>query len=361
MRNERKFLSVASPGELADFIAGQGESRFRAGQIYQWVTKKWVTDPDDMTNLNGSVKNAIRENFVTDGAVLLKDDMADDGSRKVLLRLTDGETIECATIPAEDGRLTFCLSSQVGCPVRCAFCASGAGGFTRNLEAGEIVEEFLLLCRISGKVPDNVVMMGIGEPLLNYDNLVEALETICNPNGIGIAQRRITISTSGWVPGIRNLAKHGKQWNLAVSMHGPDDKTRALLIPTKFRRDIREILDACREHREATGRLLTFEYVLLAGINDSPLQAQRFARLAGEARAKVNLIPYNKANGAFERPDRDVIKRFENALKTLHIPVTTRVEKGSQKHAACGQLRASCRTGAERQKTVFPGAGNETK
>jgi len=341
MSSEKKYLSTAQPGELAEFIQQSGESRFRAGQIYGWVTKKWVTDPDSMTNLTVSTKNIIRESFIVNAVALLREDTASDGSKKMLLRLLDGETVECATIPAEDGRLTFCLSSQVGCPVRCAFCASGACGFTRNLDAGEIVEEFLLLCRHFGQTPDNIVMMGVGEPLLNYSNLIEALETICNPDGIGVAQRRVTISTSGWVPGIRQLAKHGRQWNLAVSMHGPDDKTRSILIPQKYRCDIKEILRACAEHREATGRLLTFEYVLLAGVNDSKLQAQKFARLAGDAKAKVNLIPYNKANGAFERPSRDVIKQFENALKTLHIPVTTRVEKGADSHAACGQLRAS--------------------
>ncbi len=300
-----------------------------------------------MTNLSVSVKNALRENFIVNGVHLLQEELSRDGSGKMLLELSDGETIECAFIPAEDGRLTFCLSTQVGCPVRCAFCASGAGGFVRNLEAGEIIEQFLILCRRFHQTPDNIVIMGIGEPLLNYDNLVQALEIICNPDGMGIAQRRVTISTSGWTPGIKSLAKHGRQWNLAVSMHGPDDKTRALLIPPRYRRDIQEILEACRMHREATGRLLTFEYVLLAGINDSQSQAQRFARLAGDAKAKVNLIPYNKANGAFERPSREVVKRFENALKTLHIPVTTRVEKGADSHAACGQLRASARkTGA---------------
>ncbi len=347
MNNGKKFLSVATPEDLAEFVQETGESRFRAGQIYNWITKKWIVDPDKMSNLPASVRENLKQYFVCGGVTILQEDTAGDGSRKMLLQLTDAETVECATIPAEDGRLTFCLSSQVGCPVRCAFCASGANGFTRNLEAGEIVEEFLLLCRQSGKTPDNIVMMGVGEPLLNYENLIEALETICNPEGMGIAQRRVTISTSGWVPGIRSLAQHGRQWNLAVSMHGADDKTRALLIPTRFRRDIREILKACREHREATGRLLTFEYVLLAGVNDSQLQAQRFAKLAGEAKAKVNLIPYNKAHGAFERPSKEVIKRFENALKTLHIPVTTRVEKGSESSAACGQLRASCRAAAK--------------
>ena len=185
--------------------------------------------------------------------------------------------------------------------------------------------------------------MGIGEPMLNLDNLIAALERICDPERVALAARRVTISTSGWTPGIKQLALHGRQWNLAVSLHAPDDKTRALLIPTKFRRDIRDIIQACKLHREATTRLLTFEYVMLDSINDSTEQAAKLAKLAKEADAKVNLIPYNKANGAFTRPSKETIKRFENTLKSAGVKVTVRVEKGADSAAACGQLRASAR------------------
>lgn len=350
----KPFLAAASKEELRRFMADAGEKAFRADQVYSWITRKWICDPDGMTNLSAGVKDLLREHYITNGCTPADTVEASDGSKKYLIDLHDGERIECASIPAEDGRLTFCLSSQVGCPVRCAFCVSGSNGLTRNLSAGEIIEEFLLLSRLNGRTPDNIVMMGIGEPLLNYDNLEKALDTICDPDGIGVAQRRITISTSGWTPGIRSLTKHGKQWNLAVSLHGPDDKTRALLIPDAFRRDIADILQACRQHREATGRLLTLEYVLLEGINDSPEQARRFARLAGDAKAKVNLIPYNKGQGAFTRPSREAVKRFENTLKTIHIPVTVRVEKGFDANAACGQLRA----GASARR---PGNGGKGK
>ncbi|OQA80886.1 MAG: putative dual-specificity RNA methyltransferase RlmN [Lentisphaerae bacterium ADurb.Bin242] len=345
--DSEKFLATAAPEQLSAFIKNSGESAYRAGQIYNWVSKKWITDPADMTNLPASTKEKLKENFVCGALRTEKEETCEDGSRKLLLSLPDGETVECAVLEALDGRTTFCLSTQVGCPVRCAFCASGASGFVRDLRAGEIVEEYLLCCRLVGKAPDNVVIMGVGEPLLNCENLVEALETICNPEGIGLAARRVTISTSGWTPGIRELARHGRQWNLAVSLHGGDDKTRALLIPGKYRRDIRDIIEACKLHKEATGRLLTFEYVLLAGINDSTEQATKLARIAGEANAKVNLIPYNKANGAFERPSKDIIKKFENTLKMLRIPVTVRVEKGFESSAACGQLRSSA---AEKRK-----------
>lgn len=341
--NEKPWLSVATKEELTAFVKNAGQPSYRAGQIHDWIAKKWTVDPAEMKNLPGALREMLRERFHCASVGVREEFVSPDGTEKLVLSLHDGEEVECAVIPAEDGRVTFCLSSQVGCPVSCAFCASGADGLVRNLSAGEIVEEFLLLAKRLGRAPDNVVMMGVGEPLLNFDNLVKALETISNPDGIALAQRRITISTSGWSPGIRALAELGRQWNLAVSLHAPDDKTRALLIPTRYRRDIRDIMEACRMHKEATGRLLTLEYVLLENVNDSPEQARKFARLAAEFHAKANLIPYNKARGAFERPSAEAVKRFENALKTLHVPVTVRVEKGSSSSAACGQLRASSR------------------
>ncbi|MBR4718204.1 MAG: 23S rRNA (adenine(2503)-C(2))-methyltransferase RlmN [Lentisphaeria bacterium] len=353
--NEAKpFLAAASKQEIAAALKAAGQPGYRADQVYDWIVKKWIVDPALMTNLSASAKEALSAAFLCPSVAIEAEYPADDGSAKYLLRLHDGEAVECARIPAEDGRMTFCLSSQVGCPVSCVFCSSGESGLTRNLAAGEIIEQYFLLCRKLGQAPDNVVMMGIGEPLLNFDNLVAALNVITNPDGVALAQRRVTISTSGWTPGIKALTALRKQWNLALSLHAPDDKTRAMLIPTKFRRDIREILAACQEHREATGRLLTIEYVLLAGINDSPEMGRKFARLAADAGAKVNLIPYNKARGAFERPSREAVKRFENALKTLHVPVTVRVEKGASATAACGQLRAnSKKSAAGKAVTLF--------
>ena len=351
------FLATASKQDIAAALKAAGQPAYRADQVYDWIVRKWTVDPALMTNLSVAAKEALSRAFLCASVSVEAEYPADDGSAKYLLRLHDGETIECARIPAEDGRMTFCLSSQVGCPVSCVFCSSGADGLTRNLAAGEIVEQYFLLCRKLGQAPDNVVMMGIGEPLLNFDNLVAALNVITDPDGVALAQRRVTISTSGWTPGIKALTELRRQWNLALSLHAPDDKTRALLIPTKFRRDIREILAACQAHREATGRLLTIEYVLLAGINDSPEMARKFARLAADANAKVNLIPYNKARGAFERPSREAVKRFENALKTLHVPVTVRVEKGASATAACGQLRASSKKrAAGRAVSVFAAA-----
>lgn len=334
-------LAFATEEELAAFVKMADEPAYRAKQIGEWITKKRISDPDKMTNLSAALREKIKEYFACSSVKIIEKREAADGSGKLLLELADGETIECAIIAAQDGRKTFCLSTQVGCPVRCSFCASGEHGLVRNLTAGEIVEQYLLCSSVIGKAPDNVVIMGIGEPLLNLDNLVGALEKICDPDGIALAARRVTISTSGWTPGIRELAKIGRQWNLAVSLHAPDDKTRALLIPGKFRRDIKDILDACRLHREATGRLLTFEYVLLKDVNDSKELASALVKVARIADAKVNLIPYNEANGGFTRPDRETVKKFASVLERAGVPVTVRVEKGFESDAACGQLRSS--------------------
>ena len=332
-------LAFASMEELSSFLKSVNEPAYRAKQIREWITRRRVTDPEKMTNLSAPLRQKLAEAFQGSCSTVREKFESEDGSCKLLLELVDGESIECAIIPALDGRFTFCLSTQVGCPVRCSFCASGEGGLVRNLTAAEILDEYVKCCEIIGRAPDNVVIMGIGEGLLNFDNLVKALDLICDPeNGMALAQRRITISTSGWTPGIRALAKKGRQWNLAVSLHAPDDKTRALLIPSKFRRDIKDILDACKLHREATGRLLTFEYVLLKDINDSREFASRLVTIAREADAKINLIPYNAANGGFERPGRETVKKFETVLKNARVPVTVRVEKGGDSSAACGQL-----------------------
>lgn len=308
-RAPRQFLATITPAQAMDFIGRAGENTYRAKQLYDWVAKKWITDPASMTNLPASLKEKIKENFLCAAVKIEQDSECADGSRKLLLSLSDGETVECALIPAQDGRMTFCLSTQVGCPVACAFCASGSAGFVRNLHAGEIIEEYLLCCRLTGKAPDNVVIMGVGEPLLNYNNLVEALETICSPAWDRACRAPQSQSHQRWTPGIRNLRRR-RQWNLAVSLHAPDDKVRSLLIPSKYRRDIKDIIAACKLHRQATGRLLTFEYVMLAGINDFPEQAVRLSRLAAEADAQVQPHPLQQGErrirAPLERSDKKV-------------------------------------------------------
>ena len=255
---------------------------------------------------------------------------------KLRLKLHDGEFIEMALIPAGE-RLTFCLSTQVGCPVRCRFCASGAFGLKRNLEAGEMLEEFLLGIETAGRRPDNLVFMGIGEGLMNFDNLAATLEALTRD--FRFSPRRITVSTSGFVPGMRKFAELRREYNLAVSLHAPDDETRAKLIPDGCRYPIAEVLDAADLCRKENGRDYTLEYTLISGVNDSTDQARKLGEIAYERRAKVNLIPYNETIGAFRRPPERTIRAFEEAVAATGARVTRRVERGGDSNAACGQLR----------------------
>ncbi len=337
-KNTEIFLCTADKEQLELFLREQNQPAFRAAQIMDWVYHKRVFDPAMMKNLPGPLRLALAENFLC-SSMRVKDTLeAEDGTVKLLLGLHDGETIEAVIIPAP-GRHTFCLSTQVGCPVQCRFCASGADGLVRNLHAGEIIEQFNCCCSRLGTLPDNIVFMGIGEGLLNFDNLTRALDLICSPDGFGMAARRITVSTSGWVPGIRKLADMERQWTLAVSLHAPDDTTRAQLIPDKMRYPIDEILAACDYYREKSGRMVTFEYTLIHGINDSREHANKLAAIAATHHAKVNIIPYNQTSPEFKRPTDRAIKAFEEVLLNRKIQVTVRVEKGAKVAAACGQLR----------------------
>lgn len=333
------FLCTVHEGIIKEFLERENEPLYRGKQILDWIYSKRVIKTEDMKNIPKELRQKIEENFICGSSVIEKEHVSSDGTVKFLIKLMDGETIESVIIPSPE-RYTFCLSTQVGCPVQCHFCASGKNGLTRNLQAGEIVEEFFHCCSKIQKLPDNLVFMGIGEGLMNFQNLSRAIEIITED--IGLSCRRITVSTSGFPPGIRKLADMGKQVNLAISLHAADEETRAKLIPEKSRYRIKDILDAGRYFREQTGRILTFEYILIKDINDSQDDCVRLAHLARECGAKVNLIPYNETgNRKFTRPSKEVIKNFESRLLQNGIKVTTRVEKGSDSNAACGQLRAS--------------------
>ena len=333
-----------SPDELSTFVKQAGQPAFRAKQTADWIFKKRIVDPSLMKNLPLPLREKLQAEFICQSLHTVDQISAEDETTKLLLELHDGEKIEAVVIPSQERR-TFCLSTQVGCPVQCRFCASGADGLVRNLTAGEIVEQFLACCKRIDRLPDNIVFMGIGEGLLNFDNLTKALDIITGPEGFDMAARRITVSTSGWVPGIRKLADIGRQWNLAVSLHAPDDTTRALLIPDKMRYPIAEILDACDYYREKTSRMVTFEYTLIDGINDTPEHAEHMANIAKKRRAKVNLIPYNQVTGEYRRPSDQAIHKFENILLNHRVQVTVRVEKGAKVSAACGQLRKTSSAG----------------
>jgi 23S rRNA (adenine2503-C2)-methyltransferase len=333
--------NTISETELKEWLRSIGQPEYRCAQIRSWIFKNFAVSPDEMKNVPVELRVKLAEKFAFCRTHEIKSDKSADGTEKLLLKLHDGECVESVVIPSPD-RFTFCLSTQVGCPVGCYFCASGSGGLIRNLDVSEILDELFICCRKIVGVPDNIVFMGTGEPLMNYSNLVAAMNIMGGSGYMGISPRRITVSTSGFVPGIIRLADEKKPWNLAVSIHAPTDKVRAALIPLKHRYPIKEICDACRYYFSNTGRIVTFEYTLVKDINDSPSHALELATIAHGCGAKVNLIPLNPiGNPAFSRPEKQIITKFESILRSKKIPVTVRVEKGDNINAACGQLRVS--------------------
>ena len=336
----------SSPGFIFDLTFSRLEAhlsnfpQYRYSQILDWIYKKFIFSPHKMTNIPLKLREEISTKFIYKYPKIINHEKTSDRTIKYLLNLYDKENIEFVLINSKK-RKTFCLSTQVGCQVRCRFCASGAFGFTRNLLPGEITAQFLLGSRFLNTYPDNIVFMGVGEPLLNLSNLVKSLNIICSPKYIDYAARRITISTSGIPSGIAKLADLKKQWNLAVSIHAPDDKTRAVIIPDKCRYPLQKIFDACKYYFEKTGRIITFEYTLIKGVNDMRSQADELAKIAKKLRVKINLIPYNPiGNSQFARPDEKSCSIFANRLKEKGVNITFRIEKGEKINAACGQLRA---------------------
>ncbi|NOY74938.1 MAG: 23S rRNA (adenine(2503)-C(2))-methyltransferase RlmN [Kiritimatiellaeota bacterium] len=338
-----KHILIEPDESISGWLTVNGEPRYRTKQIFDWIYKKWCMSPDKMLNLPKELRAKLAESFVFATTTISERINSGDETEKLLISLEDGGAVEAVVLkaPGESAdRTTFCLSSQVGCPVGCVFCASGSKGLERNLTTAEIVEQLLHCCAIAGTRPDNLVFMGVGEPLLNMDNLLPALSLIVSPARFAMAPRRITISTSGWTPGVKRLAKAGKQFNLAVSLHGTTDTVRAKVVPDEFRRPIDEVLEACREYRAETGRMITFEYTLVADLNDSPAQAAELAKLALAHHAKINLIPLNPVeNSTLEAPDEDRTKSFLAILLSSGVQATCRTRKGDSIDAACGQLR----------------------
>lgn len=356
--------------ELAAKLSANGHPKFRAKQILEWVYRKGVIDFDGMTNLSKELRAWLRGNATIQTSRIARESAASDGTRKLLCTLPDGASVESVWIPA-DRRNTACISSQVGCPVGCRFCASGLDGVERNLTAGEIVEQAFRIARLideknaSESLPagdagekhvhasslggrlSNIVLMGMGEPLANYANVVKALRILNAPWGMGIGARKITLSTVGLPAQIRKLAAEGLQINLALSLHATDDKLRHELIPWGKGVPIAELLDACNDFFERTGREVTFEYVLLSGVNDHPRHAEQLARYARQIRANVNLLRYNPVPGTpYRRPSSEAAFAFQSVLRERGVNVHIRTSRGIDAEAACGQLRRTVRAGA---------------
>ena len=347
-----KSLLTLSDRELEKWLSERSLPAYRAKQIFPWIFDKWIINPCDMKNIPLDLRNILADSFVYGQSEIINTELSGDMTEKTVISLHDGECIETVIIRTDE-RITFCLSSQVGCAVQCRFCASGKDGLVRNLSAEEIIEHLLLCCRQAGSRPDNIVFMGIGEPLMNVDNLISALDIISSPERFRISPRRITVSTNGWIPGIKKFAEIAKPYNLALSLHGPDDKTRARLIPDKYRRDIADIMDACDYYREKSRRMITFEYTLIKDINDSPEQAEELMILAKKHHAKINIIPYNPVDSApFKRPSESAIYAFLKILEKGGVQVTCRLRKGDTINAACGQLRKNSM--AEGKLNILP-------
>ena len=346
------------------------EPAYRVSQVLDWLYVHHATDWEAMTNLPKALREKLRSQYLLNTLEQVTVQGSRDTTRKFLWRLKDGSLIESVLIPANPAlygeasdRHTLCVSTQVGCAYGCKFCASGLEGWKRNLGVEEIVEQVLAAERIGnlesdstgsappasqtgGRVVDNLVIMGMGEPLANYDNLLKALKILNAPWGGGIGARKITISTSGLAPQIRKLAEEPLQFRLAISLHGATDETRGKIMPVNRKYPLAELTAACEHYLRKRGRMITFEYILIAGVNDGPEQVKPLARLAHRLNARVNLIPYNKVEGLpWERPEEDIQEAFLTSLKKEKVTATLRREKGHDIDAACGQLRLKTERG----------------
>jgi 23S rRNA (adenine2503-C2)-methyltransferase len=333
--------------ELQEQLCDLSEPAYRAGQITDWLYKKRVSTIDEMTNLPRPLRRRLLETFSLGKIDLMRVLGARDTTRKFLFRLADGNLIESVLIPASralyggrSDRRTICVSTQVGCAYGCKFCASGLEGFSRNLSANEIIDQIIAVERATAEKIDNVVFMGMGEPLANLENVLRAIRIINAEWGLCIGARHITISTSGLAPQIRKLGEEPLQLRLAVSLHGATDEVRNRIMPINRRYNIAALLSACDYYNAHKKQRVTFEYILIADVNDCDEQARLLSRHAHRLSAKVNLIPYNSVSGLpWTRPSENRQDKFLSILRAEGIPVTLRREKGHDIDAACGQLR----------------------
>jgi 23S rRNA (adenine2503-C2)-methyltransferase len=333
-------LTELTRAELEDALHAAGLERYRARQVFQWVYRRGVADFDLMTDLSAAHRHALADQFRITSLPIARRDESEDGTQKFLLTLQDGRHIEAVFIPDTPNQ-TFCVSTQVGCAMGCAFCLTATMGLVRNLTPGEIVGQVRVLAEALGlrDARFNIVFMGMGEPLHNYDSTMAAVRILTDSHGLAVHPRRITLSTVGLVPAIERLANEPVMPNLAVSLHATTDEQRAALVPVNKKYGIKQIIDACKSFPLAKRSRITFEYVLLAGVNDSAEDARRLAGLVRGLRAKVNLIPLNAAAGIpFERPSDERIDDFGRILADCDVTVSVRKSRGRDIRAACGQL-----------------------
>jgi 23S rRNA (adenine2503-C2)-methyltransferase len=334
--------------ELKTLLAQLGCKPYRAGQLFAWIYSKGAQSFDEMTDIAKAERLRLGSRFSVASLDLLHQELSTDGTRKFLFGLEDGHTVESVLIPDED-RQTLCISSQVGCAQACRFCITGGGGFQRNLRAYEIADQVVIVEKVlaGGKKysPEtrsltNIVLMGMGEPLANFSEVINALTIITGEQGLGFSTRRVTLSTAGLVPEIEKLGRSGVKVNLAVSLNATTDEVRDRIMPVNKRYPIRELLAACRHFPLEPRRRITFEYVMLRGVNDSTEDALRLTRLLRGIKAKINLIPYNPSPGSeFARPSDATVRRFQQLLQDHDYTALIRESRGRDIAAACGQLR----------------------
>ncbi|MDO4468620.1 MAG: 23S rRNA (adenine(2503)-C(2))-methyltransferase RlmN [Bacillota bacterium] len=336
---EIKSLSLV---QLKNVMVEMGEKAFRAKQIYEWLHQKQAESFDEMSNLSAALREKLKERCVLTTLKMLEVQTSKiDGTQKYLFALPDGNVVESVLMKYKHGN-SVCISSQVGCKMGCRFCASTIGGWTRNLLPSEMLEQIYRIQKLSGERVSNVVVMGTGEPLDNYENLLQFIRLLTDENGLHISQRNLTVSTCGIVPKMYALAEENLQITLAISLHASNQEKRAELMPIANKYSIEEVLEACRNYFEKTGRRLTFEYSLVGGKNDTKEDAEELARLIKGLNCHVNLIPVNPIKERdYVQSDKKVIENFKNKLEKYQINVTIRREMGRDIDGACGQLRKS--------------------
>jgi len=326
--------------ELEEFVQSLGHKKFHARQIYQWIWKRGVTDVNEMTNLSRELRTALVENAVVPLPDVIQHDVSEDGTQKFVLRLADGRRIESVFIP-DTPKQTFCISTQVGCAMGCAFCLTGKMGLIRHLTASEIGAQVRLLARSTDLLDKsfNIVLMGMGEPLQNYDATMKALRMLNEKEGFDVHPKRVTLSTVGLVPMMDRLAHEELMPNLAVSLHAATEETRLALVPPTKKYSLHDIIEACKRFPLSKRRRIMFEYVMLKGVNDSDEDARKLVKVLSGVKAKVNLLPLNAAPGIpFERPSDERVNKFAKILAGKGLMVSVRKSRGRDIRAACGQL-----------------------
>ena len=359
--HQNQSIFGLSPAQLDETVARWNWPRFRAAQVRDWVYRKLVADPAEMLNLSKLDRQRLGENLRFREASILRNQISSDGTHKVLLTWPNGSNAEAVIIPDAERR-TACISSQVGCPVGCRFCASGMEGVKGSLSAEQIVEQVFVLNTLLAPAREritNIVFMGMGEPLANYANVMAAVRILHDPDGFNIGARRITISTVGVPPKMKQLAKEELPLNLAISLHAPNEPLRKQLIPWAEHFALSDILDAARYYFDQTGREITLEYILLSGVNDRPEHARELAQLCKTLRANVNLIRYNEVETLpFSRPKSEDVVRFQAVLRNNGVNAHVRKSRGRDIDAACGQLRRKEQHQAQLVSVGLPTAGD---